>query len=86
MAISVPRPRLTRKCQCSSLDLDDREAEKLLALHDPLAGMAEANEEVLAHLLSQVETENDAVQSCSTTCSASRLCRRTNRKRIKEPP
>jgi ParB-like chromosome segregation protein Spo0J len=45
------------------LDLDEREAEKLLALHDPLAGMAEANEEVLAGLLSQVETENDAVQA-----------------------
>ena len=45
------------------LDLDDREAAKLLALHDPLAGMAEANEEVLAELLGQVETENDAVQA-----------------------
>ena len=45
------------------LDLDDREAAKLLALHDPLAGMAEANEEVLAELLGQVETESDAVQA-----------------------
>jgi ParB-like chromosome segregation protein Spo0J len=45
------------------LDLDEREAEKLLALHDPLAGMAESNGEVLADLLSQVETENDAVQA-----------------------
>ena len=27
------------------LDLDDREAAKLLAVHDPLAGMAEANEQ-----------------------------------------
>ena len=45
------------------LDLDEREAAKLLALHDPLAGMAEANEEVLAELLAQVETENDAVQA-----------------------
>ena len=45
------------------LDLDEREAAKLLALHDPLAGMAEANEEVLAELLDQVETENDAVQA-----------------------
>jgi hypothetical protein len=44
------------------LDLDDGEAAKLLALHDPLAGMAEANEAVLAELLAQVETENDAVQ------------------------
>ena len=30
------------------LDLDESEAAKLLALHDPLAGMAETNDEVLA--------------------------------------
>ncbi len=45
------------------LDLDEGEAAKLLALHDPLAGMAEANEEALAELLAEVETENDAVQA-----------------------
>ena len=45
------------------LDLDDREAAKLLAVHDPLAGMAGANEEVLAELLDQVETDSDAVQA-----------------------
>lgn len=45
------------------LDLDEHEAAKLLVLHDPLAGMAEANEEVLAGLLDQVETESDAVQA-----------------------
>ena len=45
------------------VDLDEQEAAKLLALHDPLAGMAEANGEVLADLLTQVETDNDAVQS-----------------------
>jgi hypothetical protein len=45
------------------VDLDEREAAKLLALHDPLAAMAEANEAVLAELLDQVETENDAVQA-----------------------
>ncbi len=45
------------------LDLDEQEAAKLLALHDPLAGMAEANDEVLAELLAHVETESDAVQS-----------------------
>ena len=32
-------------------------------MHDPLAGMAEANEEVLAELLAHVETENEAVQA-----------------------
>ena len=45
------------------LDLDEQEAAKLLALHDPLAGMAEANGEVLTELLAHVETESDAVQS-----------------------
>ncbi|MEN6459178.1 MAG: ParB N-terminal domain-containing protein [Thermoguttaceae bacterium] len=45
------------------LDLDDREAAKLLTLHDPLAAMAESNEETLAELLDQVETENAAVAS-----------------------
>jgi hypothetical protein len=45
------------------LDLDQREAAKLLAVHDPLSGMAQANREVLADLLDQVETESDAVQA-----------------------
>jgi len=45
------------------LDLDEQEAAKLLALHDPLAGMAEANDAALAELLAQVETESDAVQA-----------------------
>ncbi len=45
------------------LDLDETEAAKLLALHDPLANMAEANQDVLKDLLARVETENDAVQS-----------------------
>jgi hypothetical protein len=49
------------------VDLDEAEAAKLLALHDPLAGMAEANEEVLAELLAHVETENDAVQAMLDT-------------------
>jgi ParB-like chromosome segregation protein Spo0J len=45
------------------LDLDEAEAAKLLAVHDPLADMAEKNEAVLAELLDQVETENDAVRA-----------------------
>jgi ParB-like chromosome segregation protein Spo0J len=44
------------------VDLDDREAAKLLAVHDPLAGLAEANNDALAELLEQVQTENEAVQ------------------------
>ncbi len=45
------------------LDLDDAEAAKLLALLDPLAGLAGADPDVLADLLACVHTENDAVQS-----------------------
>lgn len=45
------------------LDLDEKEAAKLLALHDPLAAMAESNDAVLADLLAQVETESDAIQT-----------------------
>jgi len=45
------------------LDLDEHEAAKLLALHDPLGTMAKSNNRVLAELLGQVETENDAVQA-----------------------
>ena len=44
------------------LDVDEREAAKLLALIDPLAGMAEADAGVLAELLATVDTENAAVQ------------------------
>lgn len=45
------------------LDLDEKEAAKLLALHDPLAGLAEADHDVLADLLQRVETENEAVRT-----------------------
>jgi ParB-like chromosome segregation protein Spo0J len=45
------------------VDLDDREAAKLLALHDPLAGLAEADGDALAELLRQVETESEAVRT-----------------------
>ena len=45
------------------LDLDEQEAAKLLALHDPLAELAGANDDVLAELLEHVETENEAVQA-----------------------
>jgi len=45
------------------LDLNEREAKKLLAVLDPLAGMAGANDEALADLLAHVETESDAVQA-----------------------
>ena len=52
------------------VDLDDREAAKLLAVHDPLAGMAEANDEALAELLAEVETQSEAVQRLLDTMLA----------------
>jgi len=45
------------------VDLDDQEAAKLLALLDPLAGMAETNEDVLADLLAEVDTDNEALRT-----------------------
>jgi len=44
------------------LDLNDQEAAKLLALHDPLAAMAEMNQEKLNELLAEVETRNEALR------------------------
>lgn len=44
------------------VDLDDREAEKLLALHDPIAAMARAEQVVLAELSARIETENAALR------------------------
>jgi len=44
------------------LDVDQQEAAKLLALLDPLAGLAETNQDALAELLSEVETESRAVK------------------------
>jgi hypothetical protein len=45
------------------VDLDEHEAAKLLAVHDPLAGLAEANHDALAELVEQVETESEAVRN-----------------------
>ena len=44
------------------VDLDDSEAAKLLALHDPLTGLAGTNDDVLTDLLAEVETESAAVR------------------------
>lgn len=44
------------------LDLNEAEAEKLLAVHDPLTAMAEVNAAVLAELRARVETEDEAVR------------------------
>ena len=44
------------------LDLDDQEAAKLLVLLDPLAGLAETDQQMLAELIDSVETDNEAVR------------------------
>jgi len=44
------------------VDLDDEEAAKLLSLHDPLAALAETDDDALAELLAEVETQNDALR------------------------
>jgi hypothetical protein len=45
------------------LDVTEAEAAKLLATLDPLAGLAEADPRMLADLLAEVETQNDALQA-----------------------
>jgi hypothetical protein len=44
------------------VDLSDEEAAKLLALLDPLAGLAQTNRHLLAELAQTVETENEAIR------------------------
>jgi len=44
------------------LDLNDAEADKLLATFDPLAAMANTDQTMLDNLLANIETENIAVQ------------------------
>mgnify|MGYP003145768751 FL=1 len=48
---------------CLVLDLNDEEAEKLLATFDPLSSMAGVDVELLDALLGDIETENDALQT-----------------------
>jgi ParB-like chromosome segregation protein Spo0J len=45
------------------LDVDEKEAAKLLAVLDPLAGLAETNQDALDELLANIETESDALQA-----------------------
>ncbi|MBN2580895.1 MAG: ParB N-terminal domain-containing protein [Pirellulales bacterium] len=45
------------------LDLTEEEAAKMLAVLDPLASLAEPNRQILAELVAEIETDNDAVQS-----------------------
>jgi DNA modification methylase len=45
------------------LDLNDAEADKLMTVLDPLAGMAEADEAALAALIGEIETDSEALKS-----------------------
>lgn len=54
------------------VDLDDREAEKLLALHDPIAALARAEQLVLAELSARIDTENAALQELLDSLAAGR--------------
>ena len=45
------------------LDLNDEEADKLLAVLDPLAALAGKDDELLASLVESLETDNAAMQS-----------------------
>ena len=45
------------------LDVNEAEAAKLLATLDPLAGLAETDQRLLADLLANFETQNDALQA-----------------------
>jgi len=45
------------------LDVTAEEADKILATFDPLAGMAEANEEALGKLLAEIETDSEGLQA-----------------------
>jgi hypothetical protein len=44
------------------VDLNDQEAEKLLAVLDPIAALAGTDTDLLAEIVSRIETENEAVQ------------------------
>lgn len=59
------RAELTPEAEVPVLvvDLDERETAKLLALHDPLAAMAQTDRELLSALAEQVETESQALAS-----------------------
>jgi hypothetical protein len=45
------------------LDLTEAEAKKLLTVFDPLAAMAEANEQALGELLAEIQTESEGLQA-----------------------
>jgi hypothetical protein len=68
------------------LDVNDEEAAKLLAVLDPLADMAVADGPLLADLLEQVETENEAVRAMFDQLLAAHEPPRAVEEQAAEPP
>jgi hypothetical protein len=64
-AIFVSRWTLIKmfRASCLVLDLDEDEANKLMTVLDPLAAMADSNNEALKSLLEEIQTDDDAVQA-----------------------
>ncbi len=61
-----PRRRPTCRCRFSFSTSTKREADKILATHDPLANLAGVDSFALQSLLADVQTDNDALQSLFT--------------------
>jgi DNA modification methylase len=55
------------------VDLDEREADKLLATLDPLAAMAESDSQRIKELLQTVQTENQAVEELLRRAAGERV-------------
>ncbi|MDO4549664.1 MAG: hypothetical protein Q4C96_00255 [Planctomycetia bacterium] len=55
------------------LDVTEEEADKLLALLDPLASMAGKNSDILSELIQNLETSNQAVKDLLDTTLASKI-------------
>jgi len=70
------------------VDLNEDEAKKLLTVLDPLAAMAEANQEALDSLLSEISTDNDALSDLLLSLSSGINDEETKFKQldVKKPP
>lgn len=68
------------------LDLEDAEADKLLAVFDPLGAMAEADNEKLKALLEDVTTESEGLASLLTELSKAFTLEEFNPKQEATPP
>ena len=51
------------------LDVDEDEADKILLTHDPIAAMADANEQVLADLIDSIDTDSEELEAMLSVLS-----------------